>query len=44
MAQRGMTEEEKEVCEMLLLRVGWGSEEVDRKPSVHEKHYFKAGC
>ena len=46
MAQRGMTEEEKEVCLMLLSRVGWGPEEVehnDRKPSVYEKRYFTAG-
>lgn len=46
MAQRGMTEEEKEVCQMLLSMVGWGTGEVkhnDRKPSVYEKHYFTAG-
>ena len=46
MAQRGMTEEEKEVCQMFLSRVGWSTEEVkrnDRKPSFYEKHNFKAG-
>ena len=30
MAQRGMTEEEKEVCQVFLLRVWWGKEEVER--------------
>ena len=40
MAQRGMTEEEKEVCPLLFSRVGWSTEEVkrtDRTPSVNEK-------
>jgi len=40
MAQRGMTEEEKEVCQMLLSLVGLGTAEVkrnDRQPSVYEK-------
>lgn len=46
MAQRGMTEEEKEVCETILSRVGWSTEEIKRngsKPNVYEKYYPKAG-